>query len=276
MRFDEEKQKHRIVDDNQHVSFSERRYYIDEWYELQRMNATGKLSKTQEIVTIVVSLCIIVFMIGMILYGTVFKDSDMFSKFMGFFLYEMFYVGAFALSLRNYRNKDRNFTVYDPARHIVSMIIFGTGVIMAIPLYLILYKESILFLGLPAIYFLSAALFAATERIRLYTRKTEAKCIGYARMIARNSRARGTRCYTTPVFEIDVNGEKTKVVYDSWIVSWNSDVELYSTVEVAQHRDDSTRIYRTQPFYILLWCGLAAAAMIIFLFGVIGPAFKLA
>ena len=276
MRFDEEKQKHRIVDDNQHVSFSERRYYIDEWYELQRMNATGKLSKTQEIVTIVVSLCIIVFMIGMILYGTVFKDSDMFSKFMGFFLYEMFYVGAFALSLRNYRNKDRNFTVYDPARHIVSMIIFGTGVIMAIPLYLILYKESILFLGLPAIYFLSAALFAATERIRLYTRKTEAKCIGYARMIARNSRARGTRCYTTPVFEIDVNGEKTKVVYDSWIVSWNSDVELYSTVEVAQHRDDPTRIYRTQPFYILLWCGLAAAAMIIFLFGVIGPAFKLA
>ncbi len=239
------------------------------------MNATGKMSKTQEMVTIVVSLCIIVFMIGMILYGTVFKDSNLFSKFMGFFLYEMFYVGAFALSLRNYRDKDRNNTVYDPARHMVSMIIFGTGVIMAIPLYLILYKESLLFFGFPAIYFLSAALFTATEKQRLYTRKTEAKCIGYARRISHSLR-RGTHCYTTPVFEIDVNGEKAEVVYDSWILGWDSDVELYSTVEVAQHRDDPTRIFRPQPLYILFWCGLAAAAVILFLMGVLGHALKLA
>lgn len=275
MRFDEEKQKHLIVDDNQQVSLSERRSYIDEWYALKRMNATGKMSKTQEMVTIVVCLGIIFFMIGMILYGTVFKDSDLFSKFMGVFLYEMFYVCAFAMSLRNYRNKDGNVHVHDPARHMVSMIIFGSGIIAAIPLYLIFYKEAILFSGLPAIYFLSAALFTATEKQRLYTRKTEAKCIGYARTISRKSRARGIRCYTTPVFEIDVNGEKTKVVYDRLILGWNSDVELYSVVEVAQHRDDPTRIYRTQPFYILLWCGLAAFSMIMFLFGLIGSGFKL-
>ena len=275
MRFDEEKQKHRIIDNNQHVSLSERRSYINEWYALKRMNATGKMSKTQEIVTIIIALCIIVFMIGMILYGTVFKDSDMFSKFMGFFLYEMFYVGAFALSFRNFRNKDGNVIVYDPARHLVSMIIFGLGVIMAIPLYLILYKESLLFFGFPAIYFLSAALFTATEKQRLYTRKTEAKCIGYARRISHSLRS-GTHCYTTPVFEIDVNGEKTVVVYDRDIWDWNSDTELYSTVEVAQHRDDPTRIFRPQPLYILFWCGLAAAAVIIFLFGLIGSALRLA
>ena len=273
MRLNDELRKQRIIDSEQRVPLLERDSYVSEWYQMRRINPGGKLSKTGEMITVAVSLIIIVFMVGMILYGTVFKNSDMFAKFMGAFMYEVFYVSAFLMSLRFYKRGQGFINVYDPVRNIVSMLIFGLGVILAVPLYVFLDKEYILVSGLPAVYFLSAFLFLATEKQRLYTRKIEARCIGFSRRISRTRRL-GHRCYTSPVFEIEVNGEKTEVLYDRDDLTWNSAVELYSTVTVDQHKDDPARILSPGKLHILIMFILAAFSMLIFVIVLLRSEFK--
>ena len=153
MKLNDELRKQRIIDSEQMVPLLERDSYVSEWYGMKRGNSGAKLSKTGEMITVAVCLVIIVFMVSMILYGTVFRNSDMFPKFMGVFMYEVFYVSAFLMSLRFYKRGQGFISVYDPVRNIVSMMIFGLGVILVVPLYLFLNKEDILFFGLPSIYF---------------------------------------------------------------------------------------------------------------------------
>ena len=275
MRLNDELRKQRIIDSEQQLSPADRASYVSEWYGMRRIDSGVKMSKTGEMITIVVCLIIIIFMVGMILYGTVFRNNDKFIEFMGVFMYEVFYVSAFLLSLRFYKRGQGFVTVYDPTRNIVSMIIFGLGVILVVPLYLFFNKESILFFGLPALYFLFAFLFTLTEKQRLYTRKAEARCIGYSRRIS-HTRRLGYRCYTSPVFEIEVNGEKTEVVYDRDDLTWNSSVELYSIVIVAQHKDDPARILSPGKKHVLIMFVLAVFSILIFLIGLLGSVFKLA
>lgn len=273
MRLNDELRKQRIIDSEQRVPLIERDSYVSEWYAMKRIDSGAKLSKTGEMITIVVCLIIIIFMVSMILYGTVFRDSDKFAKFMGVFMYEVFYVSAFLMSLRFYKRGQGFITVYDPVRNIVSMMIFGLGVILVVPLYLFLNKEYILFPGLPSLYFLSAFLFTATEKQRLYTRKAVARCIGYSRRIS-HTRRLGYRCYTSPVFEIEVNGEKTEVLYDREDLAWNSAVELYSTVTVDRHKDDPTRILSPGKLHMFLMLIPAVFSMLILVIILLGSVLK--
>ena len=267
MLFSEDIQKRLITDSNQTISLIERESYISEWRQLRMRNSThGKMSKTGEMIAIIVSLGIIILMVAMILHGTVLKDSEMFQKIMGVFFYAMIYFTAFIISLMYFMRKIKA-RVYDPARNAVSMLITGLGVILCVPAYMIFYKDYILVFGLPAIYFLFAFLFVATERQRLYTRKADARCVGYARRIAIPNPKRFTiSCYISPVFEIEVNGERIQVLYDRADKRWDSDIELGSTVEVDQHKDDPTRILSHGKKDKIVLFIAAAVTMTLFIF----------
>lgn len=275
MLFKEDVQKYHVVDCNQRVNLLDRFRYIEECRSLRASNRPQKLTKTQEIGICVVAISIVIFLVMEVLYNLVYSESELFLKIMSIIATEAVYIFAFILSFMQCRNKILKSTVHDPARNIVSMIIFGLAIICLVPVMMIFHSDHGLYIfGFPMVYFLSSFLFVATERLRLYPRKVEARCVGYTRRIARLRRL-GRFCILSPIFEYEINGETYTAIYDREVWAWNSNIELDSVVKIDLHKDDPTRVLSPSKIHAIHMFALAAFYVFVFLFGLSKRGFTL-
>ena len=85
--------------------------------------------------------------------------------------------------------------------------------------------------GIGAILFINV-LLVLTEKIRIYRNKTEGRCIGYVRTIVKEQRNGlfSSIVYTSPLFELDINGEKFAAFYDHLTEGRNSSTAIGETV----------------------------------------------
>ncbi|MBP5775029.1 MAG: hypothetical protein J6W36_04980 [Clostridiales bacterium] len=262
MRYTEEVKARYHNSEDQHVGLSDRAN-LEREYDMIRPYGKGKPSSAAQAITLVVALFLIALMVFMIVYQFSGRNETV-AKFGTVLLYIVPYGIAFLISFMLLTKKIASQTVYDPARNVFSMVLFGLSAVAAIPaLNLIKNAEAMLILAVPGVYLIGAFLFRITERVRMYRMAAEARCIGYSRRIARNYRT-GSTCIISPVYEYEADGERFTSVYDRYDHKWSSEVEIDSTKTIYCRKNDPASIISPNkgfPVIILLLAGIALLAI---------------
>ena len=259
MRYTEEVKREYQNSDIQRVGLSDRAD-LEREYDMIRPYGKGKMSNAAQMITLVVALFLIALMVFMVVYKFT-GENETVAKFGTIMMYVVPYGIAFLISFMLLTKKISSKTVYDPARNVFSMILFGLSAIAAIPaLNLIKNAEAMLFFAVPGVYLIGAFLFRITERVRMYRMTVEARCIGYSRRIARSYRNRtGSTCLVSPVYEYEADGERFISVYDRYDHKWSSEVEIDSTETIYCRKNDPASIIspnKGMPVILLLLGGI--------------------
>lgn len=262
MRYTEEAKSGYLNSEDQHVSLSDRGE-LEREYDMIRPYGKGKQSSAAKVITLVVALFLIALMIFMIVYQFSGRNETV-GKFGTVLIYIVPYCIAFLISFMRVTKKIASQTVYDPARNVFSMVLFGLTAVAVIPaLKHIENAEAILLLAVPGVYLIFAFFFRITEKVRMYRMAVEARCIGYSRRIARNYRT-GSTCIISPVYEYEADGERFTSVYDRYDNKWSSEVEIDSTKTIYCRENDPASIISPNkgfPVIILLLAGILLLAI---------------
>lgn len=148
-------------------------------------------------------------------------------------------------------------------------------------IYIVLF---IFLFGAAALWLILFAFIDIFAKVFLYREIIDAKCIGYVRLVSSDSVESSTMnvnrrflyIMTSPVFEYNYNGQHIEALYDDFVVTDSSDVELgtYESIRInPRHPEDiyspkATKI--NSIVYVIFGLFAAAAAILVAYFGLSG------
>ena len=169
---------------------------------------------------------------------------------------------------------------YDPDRRITGVIFFIAAMVILILLFTLKlntewersYFIAGAFITVMAVYNLTKTVLVLTKRQRLYSGKITAVCVGYVRYLSHttaNGRRTNSRtvCYSSPVFEYEVNGQTIRAVYDRFDRGLNPDIMVGETVALDVNKTDYELIMN--PSHV----SITKNVIFFIIFAVIGIAF---
>ena len=148
-------------------------------------------------------------------------------------------------------------------------------------IYIVLF---IFLFGAAALWLILFAFIDIFAKVFLYREIIDAKCIGYVRLVSSDSvessnmnvNRRFLYIMTSPVFEYNYNGQHIEALYDDFVVTDSSDVELgtYESIRInPRHPEDiyspkATKI--NSIVYVIFGLFAAAATILVAYFGLSG------
>lgn len=148
-------------------------------------------------------------------------------------------------------------------------------------IYIVLF---IFLFGAAALWLILFAFIDVFAKVFLYREIIDAKCIGYVRLVSSDSVESSTMnvnrrflyIMTSPVFEYNYNGQHIEALYDDFVVTESSDVELgtYESIRInPRHPEDiyspkATKI--NSIVYVIFGLFAAAATILVAYFGLSG------
>ena len=148
-------------------------------------------------------------------------------------------------------------------------------------IYIVLF---IFLFGAAALWLILFAFIDIFAKVFLYREIIDAKCIGYVRLVSSDSVESSTMnvnrrflyIMTSPVFEYNYNGQHIEALYDDFVVTESSDVELgtYESIRInPRHPEDiyspkATKI--NSIVYVIFGLFAAAATILVAYFGLSG------